>query len=226
MSKGKQKGIDLLASTSTSSPEPTGPNYYKITNAAGTKSSLTPVPSITVLASQFYTRDGLHRHLLSLEPATLSNMLLSQVNDDQLRPKPATPLKKPAEQNPHTHCVYCHEAFDRRQNGGCKVKHFGLLKETDKEGYEKIWTCCELVVSYVDYDSDRHVDPVDEEPYCYRGQHWEKEIEGGDGDGAAGCWWGKWTESGKNCAKRGCEGAEIIVGTGKLGKRLRAWNLI
>lgn len=105
------------------------------------------------------------------------------------------------------------------------MKHFGVLKEIDKEGCEKIWTCCELVVSYVDYDSDCHVDPVDEEPYCYRGQHWEKEIgygdEGGVADGAVGCWWGKWAEIGKNCAKRRCEGAERIVGSERLGKRLR-----
>lgn len=99
------------------------------------------------------------------------------------------------------------------------MRHFGVLEEMDKEGCEKIWTCCELVVSYVDYDSDRHVDPVDEEPYCYRGKHWEKEII--YGDGAGGCWWGRWMESGKNCEKRGCEGDERIIGTGRLGKRAK-----
>lgn len=227
MSKGKQKSIGLISS----SPElPTSSSCHEIanqhTNAAGAESSLgshTPVSNISVLAGQFYTRDGLYRHLLLLGPEALSHMLLSQVNDDQLRPKPATPKtpktvpKQPVEQNPQIHCVYCHKTFSKQHKWGCKVEHFGIPKATDKSEYKVYWTCCGRGASFVKPDSD--CGAVDEDLYCYRGKHWEKEIR--SKDKVAG-WWGEWAENGRSCAKRGCEeGVGKIVGTGRLVERMR-----
>lgn len=192
MPKGKQKAIDLI----TSFPAPTASPSYKIANKhantasdepdCGSDSSIS-VASIAALACQFYTRNGLHKHLLLLGPETLSKMLLSQVEDDQFRPWPValqTPraaLTQPAEQNSYVNCVYCHKMFDKRQSSGCKVKHFGVLEELDKTGDEKEWTCCGMKVGYVGYDPDVHADPAGEEPYCYSGRHW------GGWVGSGGC---------------------------------------
>lgn len=138
-----------------------------------------PVSSILDLACQFYTRDGLRRHLVSLGPATLSKMLLSQVKDDQFRPRPVIPQtpkpapKQPVEQNSYVNCMCCNKMFDKRQKGGCKVKHFGFLESVNEEGEKKAWMCCGMKVSYTGYDSDFHDDPAEKQPYCYIGQHWE-----------------------------------------------------
>lgn len=185
MFKGKQKGIDPV----TNSPEPaTSPSHKTANmhiNAAGTELEYEPdlsipISSILELACQFYTRDGLHRHLISLGPAKLSNMLLSQVKDDQFRPRPVIPQtprpapKQTVKQNSYVKCMCCKKMFDKRQRGGCKVKHFGFLETVGEEGEEKEWTCCGMKVSYTDYDSNFHDDPAEREPYCCIGQHWEE----------------------------------------------------
>lgn len=211
MSKGKGSIIDLISSSPSPPPE-AGPSSAMANKrayaapASGSESGFSaPVPKIDQLAGQFYTRDGLHRHLISLGPETLSKMLLSKVHDNQFRPKPQV-TKSIAEpqvhQNPFAHCIYCHKAYDRRQNQGCKVRHFGKLKDVSKYGDEKEWTCCGGEVSYVDYDSDCHGDPANEQPYCYIGKHWAEQIEGDDGQG--GAWWGEWGGSGWTCADIGC----------------------
>lgn len=223
MPKGKQKAIDLI----TSSPAPTASPSDKIANKHTNKhankhanissaepdhGSDSPIPaaSIAALACQFYTRNGLHKHLLSLGPETLSKMLLSQVENDQFRPWPVVPqtpraaLTQPAEQNSYVNCVYCHKMFDKRQSSGCKVKHFGVLRKLEGTGDEKEWTCCGMKVSYVGYDPDVHADPAGEESYCYSGRHW------GGWVGGSGGW----------SAKR--EREEEFAGTvGSSGKRVK-----
>lgn len=220
MSKGKGKVIDLLSS---SPPPEAGPSFANTRKHPRTSSELSPrflgpVPKIEDLASHFYTRDGLQKHLISLNPIVLSKMLLSQVHDHQLKPRPSMPRSAskpqvPVEQKcPSAHCVYCHTAYDTRQNvGGCKVKHWGELEDVDRHADGKEWSCCGAEVSYVDWDSDCHADPVGEEPYCYTGRHWSKEIKEGDGR-----WWKGWDESGRTCADKGCDlQYERIMGAGR-----------
>lgn len=229
MSKGKLKVINLMFS----SPEPVRPSSSKMAhkhaNAAGAESEpgsdfSVPVSSISALAGKFYTRDGLHRHLMSLGPATLSKMLLSQVQDDQLRPKPDTLRavnmvpKQLVEQNPYAYCVYCHKEFDKRQNKGCKVKHFGELEEVDEAGDVRKWTCCGGRVSYVGYNPGFDADPLHKDRYCNRGRHWERSI--GSEDRVRR--WRELLRGGVSCVERGCGGeSELVAGIERPSKRMR-----
>lgn len=203
MSKDKEKIIDL-ASYSISAlgdgPPSTRANKHTCVAPEPVSESDLSVPELRIdqLASYFYTREGLRRHLMSLDPATLSEMLLSQVHDHQLRPKPQIPksaAKPRVQEGSFAHCIYCHRVYDKDQNLGCRVRHFGRPGVNLSLGRERAWTCCAR--------------PFRLKLYCYEGMHWAEEIE--YDDGLEGLWWEKWWKSGKTCADLGCdEGYDVV----------------
>ncbi|KAG0136717.1 hypothetical protein HOY82DRAFT_667464 [Tuber indicum] len=158
-----------------------------------------PIPTIASLAQRFQNATQLNSHLLSLSKAELVAIITSEVGKSSTTAtaRPPTP-----ESNKYAHCVYCHEIFDKEYNVGCQVKHHGTLEDIDYDTSE--FTCCGLSLDYTDYDSQCHMAPEDEEPYCYEGEHWDRFINQDDNE--EGTWWQKWEGSRRTCRDMECRG--------------------
>jgi hypothetical protein len=148
------------------------------------------------LAKKFPGRKKLRAHLLSLKKADLAAIILSETDN---------PSTSSAGDSRFTHCVYCHQIFDTEDNDdGRQVEHYGDRSDADDPDYP-VFFCCEKEMSVVHYDPKCHAPPEDQEPWCYEGPHWEREIESDDEE--PGVWWKDWMEdSGMTCKEKGCKG--------------------
>lgn len=96
--------------------------------------------------------------------------------------------------------------------------HMAPLKRDEEDSF----LCCGKLMDYTDWD-EGFARPEDEQPYCYEGVHWEREIttddEEGfdeeylgmldeDGEKLRRVWWREWRENGRSCKKQGCRGTK------------------
>lgn len=92
------------------------------------------------------------------------------------------------------------------------------LRPGEYLGLEDVFLCCGKLMDNCDVWGDE-TRAEELEPFCYEGQHWEKEITTDDenevGEEVLGmvdddgkklprAWWREWRKHGNTCEKKGC----------------------